>query len=131
MIRNLAELAAEVSAGEKTIESVSHRIYKGTDCGAWVAERTVNGSPGIGIGSIVEGVDQCTQVQELAYPFTSKQFWAAVQAVENEADEIWKSTHGCPYCWNGDGDNVQEDEETGDCPVDPDCKHCKGQGQII
>lgn len=37
MIRNLSELCALMGAGECTIESLSRRVYKSTDCGAWAA----------------------------------------------------------------------------------------------
>lgn len=80
--------------------------------------------PGIGIGSIVEGVDECTETQKLAFPFTEKKFWAAVTKVEKQAEAIWNDTHGCSDC----GD---ENPETGYTPVNPKCKTCKGQGISI
>jgi hypothetical protein len=129
-IHNLTELAALVGAAHSTIESVARRIYKDTECGAWVDERKIGTTrpvPGIGIGSIVEGVDQATGTEELAFPFSDRQFWKAVQSVERQAEEIWNQTHGCPECWGGFGD----EEETGSTPVDPDCKACHGQGEII
>lgn len=36
-VRNIKELAAEIYANEPTEDSMSHRIYKSTDCGAWLA----------------------------------------------------------------------------------------------
>lgn len=88
--------------------------------------------PGIRVGSIVEGVDQCAESEELAFPFSEKRFRAAVQSIEDQVDEIWKSTHGCKECarlyeidWEAPG------TDSGYCPVHPDCKVCGGTGTIL
>lgn len=93
----------------------------------WITLNVTRYKPGIGVGSIVEGIDQCTETYELAYPFSDKQFWKAVQAVEDEARDLWLETHACPDC-AGYGEN-EETEGTG--PIDPDCPTCHGQGDII
>jgi len=90
---------------------------------AWITLDVTTGKPGIGVGSIVEGVDQCTAVHELAFPFTMKKFWKAVAAVDEEAQQIWNDTHGCDDC--------PEDPETGYHIIDPKCPTCKGEGQIL
>lgn len=68
----------------------SRRIYKGTNCGAWLA---VQGPNEVRIGSIVEGVDYDCQTEELVWPFTHEQFWDAVQNVEEEASSIWNDAN--------------------------------------
>lgn len=123
-INSVEELAASIGTAHNTIESISRAIYKGTDCGAWVDARTVDDKPGIGVGSIVEGVERTTETQELAFPFSDKQFWSAVAQVEKEAGEIWNETHGCEAC----GD---EDPESGYRMVNPSCKECGGSGQVF
>lgn len=88
--------------------------------------------PGVTVGSIVEGVDQCAKPVSLAFPFSSSVFWAAVQSVEDECDEIWKSTHGCEGCARLHGiDYDDPGTANGYVPVHPDCKECGGTGQIM
>lgn len=131
-IRNIADFAAALGlmqtdrtrTDRALLELISHWVYKYTDCGAWVDARDVGGQPGIGIGSIVEGVDQTTDTQTLAFPFTEKQLWDALQHVEEQAEEIWMDTHGCEACG-------EEDPETGYRHVNPDCKTCGGHGGVI
>jgi hypothetical protein len=80
--------------------------------------------PGVAIGSIVEGVDQCTEVYELAYPFTLTQFNNALNAVKTSAEAIWNDTHGCEDC-------DYEESDYGMPRVNPNCPTCKGLGIVI
>lgn len=113
----------------------SKRIYKGTDCGAWLEY----GDDYIRVGSIVEGVDDGTQVHELKWPFTKDEFWNAVDNVEKEARDIWNSTHGCESCaklWHEEDIYINEWEQEfegcdGMTPVHPQCKDCGGGGAVI
>ena len=98
----------------------SKRIYKGTDCGAWLA---FENSKTITLGSIVEGVDFGTEVHTLVWPFTKEDFWEALEAIEDEARYIWDQTHGCEDC-NTEG-------EWGHQAINPNCKTCEGEGSII
>ncbi len=100
-------------------ESMKRIVYKYTNCGAWI----VFDEKGITVGSIVEGVDQGTDSHELEYPFTIDEYNAALQEVEDEASSIWNETHGCDDC----GDL----NEFGSRSINPECKTCKGEGQII
>ena len=143
-------------ADAKTIaERVSHRVYKYTDCGAWLAlmhgtqwDPKTGHRParhpnrqlvGITLGSIVEGIDATTDTHDLRFPFTEKSFWAALQAVEDEASELWKGSHGCETCakhWQEEGFATDEwgDEFEGDdghTPVWDECPDCGGSGAII
>jgi hypothetical protein len=111
---------------------------------------------GISVGSIVEGVDQCTETHYIDCDPTEsedppetirKAFWEAVKAVNKEADQIWQATHGCPGCarkqmeftgrdvaFDEWGNEVQIDEDgypLGDIPVHPDCEMCGGEGMPI
>ena len=118
---NLKELLSLRGCGEETFEQLKRNVYKYTSCGAWVSED----EQGVTLGSIVEGVDEGTQTPTLNYPFTIDQFQDALQSVEDEADEIWKATHGCEDChdeplWTGKA-----------WPINPDCKTCRGEGVII
>ena len=79
---------------------------------------------GVSIGSIVEGVDfDCTTIVLHDDEFTVEAFWKAVEDVNDEADEIWKATHGCDDC--------PENPENGYRMIDPNCPTCKGEGVII
>ncbi|MAH29946.1 MAG: hypothetical protein CL959_04635 [Euryarchaeota archaeon] len=125
---NLQDLLSLRGCGEETFGQLKRNVYKYTSCGAWIIETEY----GVGLGSIVEGVDEGTETHALNYPFTIDQFQDALQSVEDEADEIWKATHGCEDCH----DHPQADEwgnenEFGAWPINPDCKTCKGEGAII
>ena len=92
-------------------------------------------APGVSFGSIVEGVEACTEVETVAFPCEEEAIWKALQAVEDAAKDIWMETHGCPKCWDGEtvwseyGDAGPEDY--GMRPVDENCLGCKGHGIII
>jgi hypothetical protein len=72
--------------GRDDPEGWSKSVYKGTDCGAWL---TVN-CQSVTVGSIVEGSDVEIDPITLDWPFTESQFWAALEAIELEADFYWK-----------------------------------------
>jgi|GEM_PF-4283682 len=48
---------------------------------------------GITVGSIVEGSDACCTPHDLAYPFSEDEFYAALQSIEDEAQEIWEEAN--------------------------------------
>jgi hypothetical protein len=79
---------------------------------------------GVTVGSIVEGVDWGTDTHTLRYPFEIQDFWDALQAVEDEANEIWHDTHGCDDCG-------MEHPEWGTQMINLECKTCNGEGAII
>ena len=122
MIRTLEALAEYIGADAPMECVLSRRLYKSTDCGAWLKviddDPDVNVSAGVMIGSIVEGVDQCTQTYTLTFPFKAKRLDEVIRLVEEEAQEIWDATHGCENCGMGDA-------------VNPDCRFCSGNGVAI
>jgi hypothetical protein len=93
--------------------------YKYTSCGPYL---TV-GPESIVIGSIVEGVDWGTQDHVLNWPFTVKDVRRAMKDVEDEADEIWRDTHGCDECVPSQYDGYRT--------ITPGCPGCSGEGIII
>lgn len=119
-ITNLKEFLEARNFGETSLGQAKRSTYKYTACGAWLAADP----EGITVGSIVEGVDEGTQTHTLDYPFTIDQFWSALKCVEDEADTIWKETHGCENCG-------EEDPCTGYTPINDECVSCKGEGLII
>ena len=128
IVNNMTDLLSLRGCGEETFGQLKRNVYKYTSCGAWVLMR----EQGVELGSIVEGVDEGTETHKLNYPFTIDQFQDALQAVEDEAKEIWNATHGCEDCH----DEPQVDEwgnenEFGAWPINPECKSCKGEGAII
>ena len=98
----------------------SHRVYKGTNCGAWLG---IQDSRTIMVGSIVEGCDFGTESHTLEWPFTKEAFWAALDDVESEARYIWDQTHGCNDCGI--------EGEWGHLAINPECKTCHGGGAVI
>ena len=119
MINNFKEFLKARGFNEKDEADVGRNTYKYTSCGAFFAKEDW----GVVVGSIVEGVDYGTETHELTYPFKLEDFWAALKKVEEEADQIWKETHGCDDC--------EEENEFGYIPINPKCKSCEGEGAII
>jgi hypothetical protein len=107
------------------------RVYKGTDCGAWI---TVKGAT-VTLGSIVEGSHYDVNPRALAWPFTKEDFWNALEEIEQEAQTIWDDTHGCEGCaekWKFIDDNgFPVEGGDGLTSIHPDCPECKGEGIII
>jgi hypothetical protein len=86
------------------------------------------------VGSIVEGVDQCTQdfvleVQQLDEEPEDyyKRFYAALDEVEQEAASIWNDTHGCETCAKHFG--IDLDAELS--PVWAECPDCESSGRFV
>jgi len=118
-----------VNSLQEAQTALKYVVYKYTDCGAWVAFEMDQ----VLIGSIVEGVDECTPTVTLPWPITVDQWETAIEQVETWAREIWNNTHGCPYCTGldpRDGD-VLSVWEPGDTAVNPNCPHCGGEGVVI
>ena len=94
---------------------------------------------GLSVSSIVEGVDQTTDTIVVNWDLEEKEpedlkteFWQAVQEVENQADHIWKDTHGCDTCrehWQTEWES--EIGEFDNCVVWEDCPTCHGDGVAI
>jgi hypothetical protein len=92
------------------------------------------GYNGYSVGSIVEGVDYDCDTVTITYPFELDEFWKALESVEDQANEIWRNTHGCDKCW--DDFHIKTDEygnvqEFGAWPINEECKTCEGHGTII
>lgn len=125
MIHSVQDLAEHM--GEDPDESrMSRRLYKSTDCGAWLRfewDQAGTKVMGVCVGSIVEGVEQCAETRHLTFPFTEHDWDDAVQAVEDDVDQIWAETHGCDQCGT--------ETETGHIPINPDCSGCGGHGTVI
>ncbi len=100
MIQNQQDMLAHLSA--ETPEQAKQHVYKYTDCGAWIEFK----DDCVRVGSIVEGADFGTTVYKLPYPFEPTLYDRAIEAIEAEADAIWK--------WaNGDEDDEQTPAEQG------------------
>lgn len=80
---------------------------------------------GIACSSIVEGTDVETSTYMLVGDKIAT-FWQCLEAVNNEAHNIWMDTHGCDTCIEH-----YKEEDTGWSPVWPDCPECGGYGAII
>lgn len=92
-ISNLGDLM-EANGLERndTIERLSRAIYKGTECGGWVAMLPDTERTGVVIGTIVEGSD-AEFSEHMEFPFTLKEWndaWANIEAL---ADEAWREAN--------------------------------------
>lgn len=144
-------LAAESNSDDAPLESVARAAYKYTDCGvsvgflicaadgseSWVfdslklrqrgslADMTSRGESvtGVCVGSIVEGVEECTETVELLGSEVAH-YWDAIGQIESAAQHIWDATHGCETC-------AAHFEREGLSPIWPDCPDCGGDGICI
>ncbi len=85
MIRNFADLCAEVAPARDEPKSVARRLYKDTDCG--IGFECVDG--GIEVAGYAEGSNAECPSHRLLYPFTAEEFWAAVKEADREGCEAW------------------------------------------
>jgi hypothetical protein len=106
----------------------------------------------IKVGSIVEGVEDCTEsysifpdkVMSQSYfykyhrqkgegqvvtDYISKTFWELIGQVNKEAGEIWNRTHGCHKC--AEHFNMNFTDNIGAIAVWKDCPECDGEGVVI
>jgi hypothetical protein len=120
-IESARDLARHVGTSVNGLEKA---IFKHTTCGAYLEFYS-----GVVVGSIVEGVDEGTEAHRLDFPFHIKDFWRALEKVEQEADMIWMATHGCEQCGEEGIDAIGE--PTGYRRVNPDCQGCGGSGVVI
>lgn len=84
VISNAKEMYAFLSADNEA--EAKRRLYKATDCGAWIGFHL----GGIELGSIVEGADFGTATYALSYPFTGADVDVRIKAIEAEASAIWE-----------------------------------------
>jgi hypothetical protein len=149
--------------GADTLSELARNLYKYSDCGAALGALVYAGedNPGrwvygdelrnlkpddfvcaLSVSSIVEGVEQCTETH-IVDLFDDKfetpeqanaAYGTAVEAVEAEADEIWKQTHGCPTCakhYGNCGEFGPIEGNDGMTPIWDECPDCKGHGTVI
>ena len=126
---NATETISSVEHLESAVEcfrDIETTVYKYTACGAWV---DLEEKGWIRMGSIVEGVDEETDVHELEFgDFTLEDFNQAIDSIEAQVEEIWDRTHGCADCFPD-----HPEDPLGLCinPINPDCGSCEGAGIII
>jgi hypothetical protein len=86
----------------------------------------------VSVSSIVEGIDATTathivRVEDVNGETFDAAWNAAIAAVEEEADDLWKDTHGCETCASHHGIDLSEEPS----PVWDECPDCGGHGEII
>ncbi len=83
-------------------ELIKRRVYKHTDCGAWIEFK----EDGIKLGSIVEGSDYGADSIELSWKEIPAKFTDSLDVIEYQCDLIWE--------WaNQPRDDGKTDRETG------------------
>ena len=91
MINSPVELA--VAIGVDNPERIARAIYKHTDCGCifnYDIDRVT-------VAGYAEGADAECEPHTLTFPFSDGDFWAAVQAADEEGCEMWRE-------WNAQED---------------------------
>ena len=132
--------------GDEGFARMNRSLYRYTVCGAYLGLRLWGGEfvwshdkrlptirPGdvqsIGVGTIVEGTDAAPEMEWLDLLTYAEDedasrliadFDAAVQRIEDAAQDIWNETHGCDEC-----------VKHGGTAVDPNCPSCGGEGVAI
>jgi len=103
MINSLNDLCAEFGIDYnpdifETLSDLSKMVYKGTDCGAWLAGLWDENDEiiGVSIGSIVEGSDFETSY-DLKFPFKKEEFWDTIQGIEEECSIVWDDLYPDEY----------------------------------
>ena len=124
------------AAIEATKKAVSRRLYKATSCGIGI-----HFAPdGVSLVGYCEGFDGEIEPHWLAYPFTAEQFWAEVEAANEDGCRVWNETHGCPVCiglkpddYAGYDEALEASQSYGQwgIEVNPDCTECDGHGMVI
>lgn len=84
MIENEKDAVEMLGGADRA--TAARRLYKDTECGAWIEFE----DDGIRIGSIVEGCDFGTAIYPLKYPFEEDAFDERIKAIEAEADALWE-----------------------------------------
>lgn len=75
------------------------------------------------IAGYCEGTDRECPVYHLDLPCTEKALDDLIAKADQDGQQLWDETHGCPNC-GAEG-------EDGDYAINPECPTCKGQGQIL
>lgn len=123
LIKTLQDLAEEldvVSSKEPLIQIIQKTVFRSTQCGC-----TFNCTPtGVSVSGYCEGSDNELPVHTLTYPFAASAFWSALDEADAEGDNEWDYTHGCPECY-------PPEYIRGECPVNPHCRRCNGDGEVI
>lgn len=130
MIRSYEDLFEEVTSRsinelgyKECMAQISHVLFKHTDCG--ICFHSVSEDGPIIVAGYCEGVDIDCPSYELNYPFSSDDFWKAVDNADNDGVGLWNDTHGCEHCYDG------LEGEYGYTPINPNCNHCHGEGVIL
>ena len=139
MITNIEELADHVTYNfdrkHHTVEDakrlISKSLFKYTSCGIsfFTPSKDI-----IAVAGYCEGSDRDHVKYELTFPFTSKEFDGCVSEADKDGCETWEATHGCEKC-HPQGTCVEWGIEfaAGEvgAPINPECKHCEGEGIIL
>jgi hypothetical protein len=76
---------------EPNEQAIERRVYKDTECGAWI--KFHHDAVKITIGSIVEGSDaECVPVT-LSWPFPHAELEQAIEDIEAQADMLWREAN--------------------------------------
>lgn len=145
-IKNIRELCEHNGAHEEEHDDaacsarVSRSLYNYTTCGISFYWNT--GANYVSVAGYCEGSDGDIPPIVLKFPFTGEAFDEAVEQADNDGEEEWNRTHGCPLCFRHDGltpekiNEIQESDEEvegfdwEERPIDTDCPACEGDGII-
>ena len=102
--------------------ALSRSIFKYTECGCSFYHDPAGEY--VSVSGYVEGYDGELPSHRLYFPFAYSRFLKALGEADKEGCDVWNDTHGCEDCG-------EEDPYTGYRPVNPNCKTCNGEGQIL
>lgn len=123
-IRNLQDLVEHF--GAETVSGLPRRVYKDTDCGAWISLETPDGVwhhtgddwsgiteiSAFKIGTIIEGSDAEISSDPFELPVTNAEVDHWIRDMETEASDLWNEA-------NGPEGELDEDDDFFETPPGP------------
>lgn len=89
------------------------------------------------VSGYCEGSDRDHQEYVVPLPCTPEQIDEAISAANEDGEQTWDETHGCPecqpegYCDEWGNEWTPEDDNWIGQPINPDCASCEGAGVVI
>ena len=139
MIRNIEDLANHVTYGfdqkHHTLEDakrlIAKSLFKYTSCGIsfYMPSDDI-----VSVAGYCEGSDREHETYELTFPFVVEKFDDVVAQADQDGCDTWDATHGCEKCHpQGTCDEWGNEFAPGEAgaSINPECKHCGGEGIIL
>lgn len=85
----------------------------------------------VSVAGYCEGTDMECPEHGLDFPFSPGEFYAMVEAADQDGCALWDDTHGCEDCATHLGIPVEDGVPAEPCPVWKACPSCEGHGIVL